>query len=402
MAEETCPIVHVVIDPEDAGERADVVLGRRIPGLSRRVARALALEGRLFLDDRRSPPSTRVAPGQRVELRVRPHARPEPSPRPTILAVDEAIVYVDKPPGIATHRLRPDEAPALVDLVALEFPECAAASPDPREGGAVHRLDAATSGVVAIARSPAAWRAARAAFDAGAVGKLYAAIVAPGIAAGPELDEAIAARAWARIEPATEPTTAPRIEARVEIDGDPATTDPEAIAARTRVPRDPGGAIAQDPAGAEAGLTADVRAALGRLGFTAPDGPWIDVQAPLGRGEGRARVAVTPAGEPARSRVLPLVVGADGDLVAVLLRTGRRHQARVHLAALGAPIVGDPLYGGREGVRLFLHAWRLDLRAAFARAAPVLSPLPASFAERLGRSPRSLKSAAITGIGGDP
>jgi 23S rRNA-/tRNA-specific pseudouridylate synthase len=47
--------------------------------------------------------------------------------------------------------------------------------------------------------------------------------------------------------------------------------------------------------------------------------------------------------------------------------TGRTHQIRVHLDAIGHPVAGDPLYGsgtsrrGPEGLgRLFLHAWRLE------------------------------------------
>ena len=50
--------------------------------------------------------------------------------------------------------------------------------------------------------------------------------------------------------------------------------------------------------------------------------------------------------------------------------TGRTHQIRVHLEAIGHPVAGDPLYGtgtsrrGPEGLdRLFLHAWRLELAA---------------------------------------
>ncbi len=52
------------------------------------------------------------------------------------------------------------------------------------------------------------------------------------------------------------------------------------------------------------------------------------------------------------------------------LITGRTHQIRVHLAALGHPLAGDPLYGtgtSRRGpaglTRLFLHSWRLELQA---------------------------------------
>ena len=41
---------------------------------------------------------------------------------------------------------------------------------------------------------------------------------------------------------------------------------------------------------------------------------------------------------------------------------GRKHQLRVHCKTRGWPIVGDKLYGGEESSRLWLHAWRLDLK----------------------------------------
>jgi 23S rRNA pseudouridine1911/1915/1917 synthase len=52
------------------------------------------------------------------------------------------------------------------------------------------------------------------------------------------------------------------------------------------------------------------------------------------------------------------------------LVTGRTHQIRVHLAAIGHPLAGDPIYGngtsrrGPEGsTRLFLHSWRIELQS---------------------------------------
>lgn len=42
-------------------------------------------------------------------------------------------------------------------------------------------------------------------------------------------------------------------------------------------------------------------------------------------------------------------------------KTGRTHQLRVHLASVGHPIVGDVLYGGQAGERLFLHALSLEI-----------------------------------------
>ena len=61
--------------------------------------------------------------------------------------------------------------------------------------------------------------------------------------------------------------------------------------------------------------------------------------------------------------------GLEGwSLVELVLETGRTHQIRVHLASLGHPVAGDPIYGtgtSRRGpaglARLFLHAWRLEL-----------------------------------------
>jgi RluA family pseudouridine synthase len=50
-----------------------------------------------------------------------------------------------------------------------------------------------------------------------------------------------------------------------------------------------------------------------------------------------------------------------GWLVGLRPATGRMHQLRVHLASMGAPILGDRLYGGGEARRLMLHANRLSL-----------------------------------------
>ena len=62
------------------------------------------------------------------------------------------------------------------------------------------------------------------------------------------------------------------------------------------------------------------------------------------------------------------------------LETGRTHQIRVHLAAIGLPVVGDPLYGvaGELGLdRQFLHAARLAFPHPFTgERVEAESPLP--------------------------
>lgn len=73
----------------------------------------------------------------------------------------------------------------------------------------------------------------------------------------------------------------------------------------------------------------------------------------------RARVEVNALGRPASTSVH--ACRPHGELFLVELRACRayRHQVRAHLAAIGAPIVGDALYGGIFAARHFLHASRL-------------------------------------------
>ena len=73
----------------------------------------------------------------------------------------------------------------------------------------------------------------------------------------------------------------------------------------------------------------------------------------------RARVEINPLGRPATTVVH--ACRPHGALFLVEARAGRayRHQVRAHLAAVGAPILGDALYGGDFGPRHYLHAARL-------------------------------------------
>ena len=96
---------------------------------------------------------------------------------------------------------------------------------------------------------------------------------------------------------------------------------------------------------------------------------------------------VARGGQHALTRYAVLGQTAAGIVVQLWPETGRMHQLRVHLAALGAPILGDRLYGDPASApRLMLHAYRLTLpanaRAPLMSAMAVrtfLAPLPPGF-----------------------
>jgi 23S rRNA pseudouridine1911/1915/1917 synthase len=110
------------------------------------------------------------------------------------------------------------------------------------------------------------------------------------------------------------------------------------------------------------------------------------IEAPIGRDpRHRTRMAVTPDGRPSVTGYRVRERFDGWTLLELDLVTGRTHQIRVHLDAIGHPVAGDPVYGtgtsrrGPEGLdRLFLHAWRLELTSpSSGQLIRATAPLPA-------------------------
>jgi 23S rRNA pseudouridine1911/1915/1917 synthase len=96
--------------------------------------------------------------------------------------------------------------------------------------------------------------------------------------------------------------------------------------------------------------------------------------------------AVSQGGAPAQTDFSLRRTGASGLLVEARPITGRTHQIRVHLAGLGLPLWGDPLYGGPGRIagqpvgRVMLHALKLELpHPVDGRPLAIEAPLPADF-----------------------
>ena len=125
-----------------------------------------------------------------------------------------------------------------------------------------------------------------------------------------------------------------------------------------------------------------------------PEPPTGLVDAPIGRSRrDPTRMAIAAGGREARTGyavVQTFVEPIEAALVECKLETGRTHQIRVHLAAIGHSIVGDPRYRGAKArfpmTRPFLHAHRLGFdHPVTGERVSFDSPLPPELVEALAR-----------------
>jgi 23S rRNA pseudouridine1911/1915/1917 synthase len=171
-------VKHEIRLPLTVEGRLDRALADAL-GLGRAAVKRAFQLGDVRVRGRRARASDLAEPGAPVTIEVEappgpPGAEPEAPLR--VLAEGQRWVAVDKPAGIAVHPLAPGEGGTLANAVVARFPGCAGAAPSPREGGAVHRLDVETSGVVLFAKDPEAWAALESQLRARTVEKVYLAL----------------------------------------------------------------------------------------------------------------------------------------------------------------------------------------------------------------------------------
>jgi 23S rRNA pseudouridine1911/1915/1917 synthase len=123
--------------------------------------------------------SRRLAEGDVVDLLGEPEpvGLPQPQDVPVEVVHEDAdLVVVDKPAGLIVHPGAGHPDRTLVNGLLNRYPELATVG-DPARPGIVHRLDANTSGLLAVARTPAAYDALVAALAARTVERGYLALV---------------------------------------------------------------------------------------------------------------------------------------------------------------------------------------------------------------------------------
>jgi 23S rRNA pseudouridine1911/1915/1917 synthase len=278
-------VAELEMEEGDAGQRVDVVLARRVPGLSRARAKRLIEEGVVRVDGRRVKKSYTVSVGDRVTLESLPgpvdfYATPDPDLSLDVLVENVGYVVVAKPAGVPSHPLKEGEVGTLAGALVARYPEMRDVGYSKREPGILHRLDNDTSGVMLAARDQATFDALRQQLQAGEIEKRYLARCQGIVPAPMIIDTPIA--------------NDPRDSRRVR-----ACTDPREIK--------------------------------------------------------RLRA------QPATTEVLTSTPAEHGSLIEVRANNARRHQIRAHLASIGHPLLGDPLYGGPSPGRHLLHAVSIQL-----------------------------------------
>ena len=111
------------------------------------------------------------------------------------------------------------------------------------------------------------------------------------------------------------------------------------------------------------------------------------IEAPIGRDpRSRRRMAIVETGKEASTQYQVRKYLDNYTLVEVAPLTGRTHQIRVHLSAIGYPVVGDPVYGIKSAHlnRQFIHAYRLGFRLpSTEQYQEFTSPLPIDLEQAL-------------------
>lgn len=171
--------------PDGAQGRLDRALADAL-GLGRAVVKRAFALGDVRVDGRRARASDPARPGALVAVEVEASGPPAPEPGAPLAVLQEGPrwLVVDKPAGVAVHPLAPGEGGTLANAVLARYPECAGASRDAREGGAVQRLDLETSGCVLFARDRDAWERLHDQLRRRVVEKVYLALAAGRVVAG--------------------------------------------------------------------------------------------------------------------------------------------------------------------------------------------------------------------------
>ena len=149
---------------EEGGVRLDAALLLMFPSSTRAFVREAVADGAVLVDGRRAAKGMKLRGGEKVEVRELAEERdnvaaPDPSVRVPCVFEDECLLAYDKPAGMPVQPLSRRELGTMMNGVVAVHPECAPLGDRPLMAGAIHRIDADTSGLGLVARTAEAFDA---------------------------------------------------------------------------------------------------------------------------------------------------------------------------------------------------------------------------------------------------
>ena len=151
--------IRLTVTSEEAGQRADSLLARRLEGLTRSAAARLLEEGRVTDRGRPAAKNLRVQPGQVLEVQLpepeEPEARPQNIPLDVVYE-DQDVIVVNKPTGMVVHPAPGHPDGTLVNALLYHCGESLSGIGGRKRPGIVHRIDRDTSGLIIAAKNDAA------------------------------------------------------------------------------------------------------------------------------------------------------------------------------------------------------------------------------------------------------
>ncbi len=286
------PAAFPLIAPAEAeGVRLDKWLAENGAGMSRSRLRVLIEEGRLTVNGgAETDPSGKMIPGATYDLALPEPVDAEPQPEDIPLDIvfeDKHLIIVDKPPGMVVHPAAGQWTGTLVNALLHHCGPAFTGIGGVARPGIVHRLDKDTSGVMVVAKTEPVHTALTAMFAAHDIERAYLAVT-----------RGSPRPLFGRIETyiGRSPNDRKKMAVMREkhFRADHYSDDPDSIPDET-------------PPGKIAITNYRVLETYGRLDAT--------------------------GSQPAAA------------LVECRLETGRTHQIRVHMAHIGAPVLGDQTYG---------------------------------------------------------
>ena len=181
---------------KEGGIRLDAAILREFPTTTRAFAREAVERGDVLVGGRPAAKGLKLRGGETVFVRELMEAadnRVKPAgvcPQPVF--EDTSLLAFDKPAGQPVQPLSCRETGTLMNAVVTRYPECRDVGDSPLMAGALHRIDADTSGLVLVARTADAFANLRAQFAAQTVEKTYLALVEGAVAVGGTLENDLA------------------------------------------------------------------------------------------------------------------------------------------------------------------------------------------------------------------